>query len=143
MTPYAVLAACLLLPCPAEKPDPAREIREVISAQQAAWNKGDLDGFLKPYWDDARLTFYSGDEVSKGLAKVRERYVKNYKAEGKEMGKLTFSDIVVTPLSADAAMVLGRWKVEKKKETSQGLFTLLVRKMPGGWRIVHDHTSKK
>ena len=41
------------------------------------------------------------------------------------MGKLSFSGLVVTPLGPDNAMVLGRWKVEKKKETSEGLFTLL------------------
>ena len=137
------MSVILLLLLHADKPDAAKEVRAMIEAQQAAWNKGDLPGFLKPYWDDGRLTFYSGDKVSKGLAKVRERYEKNYKAEGKEMGKLAFSSLEVTPLSADSALVRGRWKVVKKKETAQGLFTLLVRKLPGGWRIVHDHTSAR
>ncbi|MBY0230669.1 MAG: SgcJ/EcaC family oxidoreductase [Gemmataceae bacterium] len=133
----------LLLLLSADKPDAAKEVRAMIEAQEAAWNKGDLDGFLKPYWDDDRLTFYSGDAVSKGLAKVRERYEKNYKAEGKEMGKLSFSDLSLAALSADHVVALGRWKVVKKKETAQGLFTLIVRKTPDGWRIVHDHTSAK
>lgn len=142
MTANAILL--LLLAGADEKPAAAvKELRAMIDKQQAAWNKGDLDGFLKPYWDDDRLTFYSGGTVSKGLAKVRERYEKNYKADGKEMGKLEFSEIVVTPITAESAMVLGRWKVVKKKETVEGLFTLLMRKMPGGWKIVHDHTSKK
>ena len=133
-------AMCFLLLLAAPN-DAVKEVRAMIETQQADWNKGDLDSFLKPYWDDERLTFYTGGTVSRGLAKVKERYVKNYRAEGKEMGKLEFSGLEVTPLSAETALVRGHWKVVKRKETSQGLFTLLVRKTATGWRIEHDHTS--
>jgi beta-aspartyl-peptidase (threonine type) len=57
------------------------------------------------------------------------------------MGKLTFSDVVVTSLGADVALVTGKWELTLSKETVGGRYTLVVKKLPDGWRIVHDHTS--
>lgn len=116
-------------------------IRKVLEEQDAAWNRGDLDEFMKGYWDDEELTFYSAGDVRKGYKALRERYRQRYQAEGKEMGKLTFSDLDVTPLGDGWAMARGRWRVEMKEETIGGLFTLVLRRTPAGWRIVHDHTS--
>ena len=70
-----------------------------------------------------------------------ERYRKKYQADGKEMGKVTFTDLDLELLGPEAILARGRWKVEASKETHQGLFTLVMRKFPEGWRIVHDHTS--
>jgi ketosteroid isomerase-like protein len=57
------------------------------------------------------------------------------------MGVLTFSDLDVTVLSEDAAIVFGKWKLKRRHDRPRGLFTLLFRKTEDGWRIVHDHTS--
>jgi ketosteroid isomerase-like protein len=57
------------------------------------------------------------------------------------MGTLAFSDIEITPLSADAAVVLGRWHLKRANDEPHGRFTLIFRRLPEGWRIVHDHTS--
>jgi beta-aspartyl-peptidase (threonine type) len=134
--PLAVLAAALAA-------DPAADqIRAILTTQADAWNKGDLNGFLMTYWDSPDLVFYSGGTVTKGLKGVAERYRKNYQADGKEMGKLTFSDLEAEALGPDRAMARGRWKVVTSKETSEGLFTLVLKKFPDGWKIVHDHTSK-
>src|SRR5262245_2529554 len=81
---------------------PADDIKAVLTEQVAAWNKGDLNRFLATYWDDDHLTFYSGGTVTKGLKSVAERYRKNYQAEGKEMGKLSFSGMEVELLGPDA-----------------------------------------
>jgi len=62
-------------------------------------------------------------------------------AAAKKMGRLTFSDIKIAPLSADAAIVLGRWQLVRQNDKPHGIFTLLFRRTPAGWRIVHDHTS--
>jgi beta-aspartyl-peptidase (threonine type) len=73
---------------------------------------------------------------------VHERYKKNYQAEGKEMGKLEFLDLNYAVLGADSALARGKWKLTKSNETVEGLFTLILKKFPDGWKIVHDHTSK-
>jgi uncharacterized protein (TIGR02246 family) len=124
-----------------------KDIRAVLDAQVAAWNKGDLDAFMAGYWNDDQLTFISGGGITNGWKKTKERYEKRYKADGKEMGKLTFSELHVESFSPNAAMMRGKFELvfEKEKEdakkTARGRFTLLFRKFPDGWKIVHDHTS--
>ena len=114
---------------------------DVVARQKYAWNEGRLEDFMAEYWKSDDLTFFSGGTVTKGWQATLDRYRKRYQADGKEMGELTFDDIQVDVISTDAATVRGRWKVVTSKETAEGLFTLLVRRLDGRWVIVHDHTS--
>jgi beta-aspartyl-peptidase (threonine type) len=98
---------------------------------------------MKGYWASPDLTFFSGNTRTRGWQATLERYVKRYRAEGKEMGKLTFSDIDIDVLGADSAVVRGRFQLEMSKEKPNGLFTLVFKRLPEGWRIVHDHTSSQ
>jgi beta-aspartyl-peptidase (threonine type) len=116
------------------------DIRAVMVAQEAAWNRGDIDGFMKGYARARTTVFISGDSITRGWETVRNRYKKNY-ATGEQMGRLTFSDLEITTLVHDAAVVLGRWELKRKSDHRHGRFTLLFRLTPEGWRIVHDHTS--
>jgi ketosteroid isomerase-like protein len=120
--------------------DPATEIRAVMTAQVAAWNRGDIDGFMDGYARSSTTEFVSGDKITRGWQTVRDNYLKKYNSREK-MGTLTFSEIKVTPLSSEAAIVLGRWQLARKKDKPHGVFTLLFRRTPAGWRIVLDHTS--
>jgi len=117
-------------------------ICSVLDAQRDAWNAGDLDGFMAGYWNSDELTFTSGSKLVKGWVSTKERYVKTYQADGKEMGKLAFDDLEVEVLSADAALVRGKWELVLTKETVGGRFSLVLRKFADGWKITHDHTSK-
>jgi beta-aspartyl-peptidase (threonine type) len=118
-------------------------IRQVLEDQVQAWNKGDLDTFMKGYWSSPDLTFFSGNTKTRGWQATLERYVKRYRSEGREMGKLTFSEIEIDVLGPDSALVRGRWQLETSKEKPNGLFTLIFKHKPEGWRIVHDHTSNQ
>ncbi len=119
------------------------DIRSVLSAQQDAWNRGDLDGFMIGYWESEELRFASGDTVTSGYKATKERYFKRYKADGKEMGTLTFSDETVEVLTSDFALVRGRWRLKYAKNTDEphGLYTLTLRRLADGWKITTDHTS--
>jgi ketosteroid isomerase-like protein len=138
MIRYLVLSLALVVP--AAHAD-ERAIRKVLDDQVAAWNKGDLDAFMAGYWNSPELTFISGKDLTRGYQATLERYKKKYQAEGKEMGKLAFTDLVVTPLAADVALVTGKWELTLSKEIVGGRYTLVVKKLPAGWRIIHDHTS--
>jgi len=116
------------------------QIRAVMSAQVAAWNRGDIDGFMEGYARSTATEFVSGDKITRGWQTVRDRYRKKYGTREK-MGTLTFSEIKITPLGADAAIVIGRWQLIRTSDKPHGIFTLLFRRLPTGWRIVHDHTS--
>jgi len=118
-----------------------KAIRQVLDEQVVAWNKGDLEGFMKGYWNSKELTFQSGKDLTRGWQETLERYKKRYQADGKEMGKLAFSDVVVQELAPGVAMVTGKWELTLSKEAIGGRYTLIMKKLPEGWRIVHDHTS--
>ncbi|MEP6708667.1 MAG: nuclear transport factor 2 family protein [Verrucomicrobiota bacterium] len=112
----------------------------VIKAQEAAWNRGDIDGYMNGYAHSKKTIFVSGDKVTRGWQTVRDRYKKKYDTREK-MGTLTLSELEVTPLSGEAALVLGRWSLKRKADNPHGRFTLLFRRTSEGWRIVLDHTS--
>lgn len=116
------------------------EILAVMVQQSTAWNRGDIEGFMQGYWNSDKLTFSSGDRTTRGWQATLDRYKKDY-ATATKMGTLTFSDIEITLLSKDAAVVLGSWALARETDNPKGKFTLIFRKMKEGWRIVHDHSS--
>ena len=120
----------------------ATSVRQVLQRQQEAWNRHDLESFMSGYWNSPELTFFSGAKISSGWQATIERYRKTYQSEGREMGKLEFSDLNIEGLSPDAAFVRGAWHLTMSDgKTPHGLFTLIFRKFPDGWKIIHDHTS--
>src|SRR6185503_2834903 len=113
-------------------------IQEVLNQQVKDWNDGSVEKFMRGYQQAETTRFASGGNVSQGWQTVFERYKKTY-ADKAAMGKLTFSDVDITVADQDAALVFGRWRVEREKDVLSGLFTLFFRKTKEGWRIVHDH----
>jgi ketosteroid isomerase-like protein len=116
------------------------QIQSVLIAQQDAWNRGEIDAFMNGYARSPSTVFISEDEVRRGWGTVRDRYRAKYSDRAK-MGTLSFSDIEVAMLSPDAAVVLGRWQLKRGNDEPHGRFTLIFKRLPEGWRIVHDHTS--
>jgi ketosteroid isomerase-like protein len=122
--------------------DAVQAVRAVLSKQADDWNKGDLDGFLTGYWNSPKVVFMSGGQRFDGFEAMRDRYRRRYKAEGRAMGELEFSELDVEPLGPASVMARGRFRLtmpDGAKPT--GLFTVILRKLPDGWKIVHDHTS--
>ena len=115
-------------------------IRAVLDAQAAAWNRGDVEGYMDGYDRSPQTEFVGGDSITRGWQDVLDRYKKKYDTREK-MGTLTFTDLEIDVLSGDAALVLGRWRLKRASDEPHGTFTLLLRKTKAGWRIVHDHTS--
>ena len=111
-----------------------------MRAQQEAWNRGDIDSFMNGYARAETTVFVSGDEVTRGWQTVRDRYRSKYNDRAK-MGTLTFSDLEIEQLGPDSALALGHWELKRASDNPHGRFTLIFRKTPDGWRIVHDHTS--
>ena len=140
---YFLVAAILgstSLSAQPSRPDITLEISAVLKMQQDAWNRGDIDAFMNGYSRSDETLFVSGDDVTRGWQKVLDRYKKKY-SDRAEMGTLTFSNLEITPLSNDSAVALGSWKLNRANDQPHGRFTLIFRRLPEGWRIVHDHTS--
>ena len=135
-----ILAATVFGSAAAAAAEPTAEICEILHAQQRAWNRGDIDGFMNGYARSRSTIFVSEDTVTRGWQTVRNRYKKKY-SDREKMGTLAFSDLEITPLGPSAAIVIGRWQLKRKIDKPHGRFTLVFRHLTEGWRIVHDHTS--
>ncbi|HUP00889.1 MAG TPA: nuclear transport factor 2 family protein [Gemmatimonadota bacterium] len=115
----------------------------VLEEQVQAWNRGDLEAFMQGYWQSPELVFTSGARVQRGWRTTLERYREAYGDSPGTMGRLSFSDLEVHPLGADAAWMLGRWSLAMGPGGERGgVFTLVFRRLDGEWRIVHDHTTE-
>ena len=137
-----ILIGAFAWAAPQQTSNSVAEIQSVLTVQQDAWNRGDIDAFMNGYARSASTVFVSQDEVSRGWETVRDRYRVKY-SDRTKMGTLSFSEIEVTALSPDAAVVLGRWRLKRTNDEPHGRFTLIFKRLPEGWRIVHDHTSGK
>ena len=115
-------------------------IRAVLDAQSAAWNRGDIEGYMDGYARSGDTVFISGDNVTRGWQTVLDRYKKAYDSREK-MGTLTFSELEFTLLGSSTATVLGRWQLKGPPNEPRGRFTLIFKRTKQGWRIIHDHTS--
>lgn len=142
-----LLATLLLAPC-ARADDESDAIRGVLAAQQAAWNRGDIDSFVQPYKDSPDTTFI-GATIRHGYARILESYKKNYAGKA-QMGTLTYADIDVRLLpcadgQAHYAAVTGRFHLDRTAHGAaakdDGVFSLLWEKTSDGWKIVLDHSS--
>lgn len=140
----AVLSLLLALPAgllAAESPE-AAAIRSLLTAQQQAWNRGDVRGFVEGY-EQSDATTFVGTDVKRGWQKLLDRYREKYPTREK-MGTLQFSEIEIRMLGAEYATVLGHWHLDRTAAAGGnvgGYFTLLLRKTPKGWKIFEDHTS--
>ena len=112
----------------------------LLRSQAEAWNRGDIEGFMAGYWKSDKTTFASSSGVFRGWQALLDRYRRNY-PDRAAMGRLEFSDLEITLLAPDAALIMGHWQLKRQNDQPRGIFTLIARRFPEGWRITHDHTS--
>ncbi len=139
--PALLLAGCAHHAAHVYAPGDDQAIREVLEAQVAAWNRGDLDAYMDGYARTPDLVFTSGGNIRKGWDETREKYRAKYGTAPETMGKLDFEILGVQALGADGAVVLGRWALTETEQAGSGVFSVVLERRPEGWRVVHDHTS--
>jgi ketosteroid isomerase-like protein len=138
----ALLGLITLFSMSAQPNATERAIRNVLEAQQAAWNRGDVDAFMTGY-DASESTTFVGATITRGYQQVLDNYRRRYPTKEK-MGQLTFSDLEVHQLGAPYALVIGKWHLDRPADAggnTGGIFTLLFKKTGAGWKIIVDHTS--
>ena len=121
--------------------DSKQQIHALLADQQAAWNAGDIDGFMQGYWKSPQLRFASRDSITYGWDETLAQYKLRY-TDRSVMGTLKFDILETKVHTQDDAMLFGRWTLLRpEKGDIGGLFTLVLRRIDGQWRIVSDHTS--
>jgi ketosteroid isomerase-like protein len=142
---FALLAAACSKEAPKAAPESRKtthhdEVRAVLAAQQAAWNRHDLDAFLAGYRKDEHVVFTTPTESSRGFSELEQRYRKSYNSPEK-FGELAFTDIACTTVDGDSVLVQGSWRLVRAKDSPHGRFVLIVCRFPEGWKIVSDFTT--
>jgi ketosteroid isomerase-like protein len=123
------------------EPSDRAAIAAVLGNQVAAWNRGDLAGYMDGYARTPALVFTSGGNVRHGWQDAFDHYQARYATDPKAMGTLAFAIDSIDPVGADGAVVLGRWDLTGTAHPGRGVFTVVLERRPEGWRIIHDHTS--
>jgi len=124
-----------------ESPSIKEEILQFLKNHADAWNNGNINAYLEFYWKSDLLSFQSGNKRLYGWKKLLDRYKKSYFKDGQIPPKLTYGDLDIRIISEDYVYVLGRWKVFQNDSISEGVYTIILRRMPEGWKIIHDHSS--
>lgn len=123
-------------------PQQQLDVIKVLLAQEAAWNRGDLEAFSQAY-KDAPDTIFISSTINHGFAGMLEEYRREYPTRA-AMGTLSFSGLEVRPLDEQFAVVIGHYTLERNKKdggNAQGIFSLVLEKTEKGWKIVVDHTT--
>jgi len=136
-----VIAGAVASGCSTGRDAGRDRITRILDRQAAAWNRGDVDEFMRYYRRGDDLTFSSGGTTRRGWQATLDRYRTTYPTP-EAMGKLTFSGLEFTPLGPDHMLVLGSWHLDRGEDAVGGNFTLVLAYRDGDWCIVHDHTSR-
>ena len=139
---YLLLVFTVALAAPAQL-TPEAAIHHLLDQQTADWNRGDVDAFMKGYEDSPNTTFV-GQTVQYGYAAIRDRYKKQYPTPA-GMGKLTFSNLAIRVLDSGYAITTGNFHLQRTQAgggDADGIFSLLLKKEPMGWKIILDHSNR-
>ncbi len=132
------LLAVLLFGC--SRTDDEQQIRKILSAQVTEWNKGNIAGYMKGYWESDSLLFIGSKGPRYGYEETLKMYKKSY-PDVEHSGMLTSTIVSMKRLSDSYYFVVGKWALKRSAGDVGGAYTLLLRKIDGNWVIVCDHSS--
>lgn len=122
--------------------DNEKDIIQVLNAQDAAWNHRVLPSFMEAYHYSPNTLYVSGKSYKYGWSEIRSHYQKEYFHDGSNIGQLSTKIIDIKVVSPEVAIVCGSWHLKAfSGSKSEGIFTLVMQKIDGQWKITHDHSS--
>ena len=145
------LVACAPATSHTERSDDAErsarraEVSAMLARAAANWNRGDLDAFVDDYLPGASTTYIGGRGTLRGPAAIRAAYAPRF-APGVVRDSLSFDIIDVDPLGSDVLNMIATYTLSRRigtrdSVTARGPTSLVLRRVDGRWRIVHDHSS--
>ena len=137
---FFVLAASFTAQAQLTKTLAEEQIKLVMKFQESNWNRGNIPGYMKGYWNSDSLLFIGSKGPTYGYNQTLINYLKGYPTP-EEMGQLKFDFVKIEILSDTQAFVAGKWHLKRNEDDLGGHFTLLWKKIDGEWKIVVDHSS--
>lgn len=116
------------------------EIRAVIARMEAAWNRGDFDGYMEGFWNPG-VVFVSGGRFQDGWQGTLDHYVRDYGGAPERRGNLHFEIVSIDMLAPDAAMLISNYQLQRPEHPQTGINTRLMRRIDGRWVIAMNHVS--
>ena len=120
--------------------DPEKEIYDEVNRAVDAWNHHNLDGYLDSFWRSDSLVVVVEGETVRGWDLLSKALHLGY-PNPSEMGSLTLDRVQVQMLSSDIGMAVTWDTVSFPKKKEFGTSTIVMKKLPEGWRVVVMHTS--
>lgn len=136
------LIGAIVLPASASA-EPTQDraaILAVVLRMEEAWNRGDFRGYMAGF-SNPDVVFVSGGKFQSGWQGTLDHYERDYGASAETRGTLHFYDMKVEFLSDNAAMLVGRYHLERPVRAAEGVNTRLFRKIAGRWLITLNHVS--
>ena len=115
-------------------------ILSVVNRMEAAWNRGDFRGYMAGF-KNPDVVFVSGGKFQDGWQGTLNHYIRDYGGSAERRGMLHFYNMKVDLLAADAAMLVGQYRLERGPRVTEGVNTRLFRKIRGKWLITMNHVS--
>jgi len=140
-TSISLLLLIILIGCSNNSfEDDKKAVRAVMDTQAQCWSNGDIDGFMDGYWKSDSLRFLGRRGLTKGWQTTLENYKKSY-PDKQAMGRLKFDHISFERLNNKQMFVVGKWALEREKDTLSGYYSLLWANIDGKWKVIFDHTN--
>ena len=117
-----------------------QRIRAVFESGCAAWNRGDIDGYLAEYWNSDKVRWVSEGTVRYGFEAIATSFKARFDSPD-NMGRLEVANLEIQLLGENDALVFGAWIQTTPAARRHGVFTVHLKKMDGEWLIVSDHSS--
>jgi ketosteroid isomerase-like protein len=137
---FLLFAFCLCVTSSFAQSKDEQAVRTMLTAQVTEWNKGNIDGYMKGYWENDSLLFIGAKGPRYGYQTTLKRYKEAY-PDAEHMGKLTSTITRMDRLSKDYYFIVGKWALKRIVGDVSGSYTLLLKKIDGQWVIICDHSS--
>lgn len=137
---FFTLLVCLISQIGFAQKNNEQQIRNLLDRQVAEWNKGNIEGYMKGYWENDSLVFIGKNGPTYGYESTLARYQKSY-PDAVAMGQLTSTVVSMEKLSDKYYFIIGKWHLSRAAGDLSGSYTLLLKKIKGTWVIVVDHSS--
>ena len=138
--PSPALAQAASAPTSFDEAAERTAILDTIATMQAAWNRGDYEGYMQGF-KNPDVIFVSGGRIKNGWQGALDDYIRNYGPTPDSRGTLTFYDMTVEFLSPEAAQLIGHYRLDRPERPMEGINTRLFRKIDGRWVIALNHIS--
>ena len=120
--------------------DDKKAIRAIMKAQQEAWSKNDLEGFMEGYWKSDSLKFYGSRGLTRGWDQTLANYKKGYPTKD-HSGTLTFTLDDISKIEENSYWVMGQYHLKRNVGDANGNFLIIFKRIDGEWKIVADMSS--